>query len=54
MTDFQKIFHAVDIAIKQQYCKTVRPQLSSDRFESFGFNKTRYEQIYNFKFAYLS
>ena len=33
MTDFQKIFHAVDIAIKQQqYCKTVRPQPNSDHF----------------------
>ena len=29
---FRNIFHAVHIAIKQQYCKTVRPQLSSDRF----------------------
>ena len=49
-------FHAVNIAIKQQHCNMVWPQLNSDHFthiypESFAFD-TRYEHFYNLKLLY--
>ena len=33
---FKTFFHAVNIAIEQQYCYTVRPQLRSDRHKHGG------------------
>ena len=66
---FRKCFHAGNIAIKQQqYCNTVRPQLSCDHFthhmtsQTWWLKKhflndsfasnTRYEHFYNLKRLY--
>ena len=52
---FRNCFHAVNIAIKQQqYCNTVRPQLSSDRFTQHMTSQTwRLKRLFlNYSFAF--